>query len=139
MRGSPVVVVAVFQRLKDAGLSLRGYKCHIGLSQVCYLGHTLSCKGMMPDEGKVAAVRDRPIPKDAGEVRQFLGLASYYRRNVLHFADIAAPLPNLTQKDTLFTWSSECEAVFNILKEKLTQTPILAYPKFGPNAGIFTL
>ena len=72
-------------------------------------------------------------------MRQFLGLASYNKRNVLHFADIAAPLPNLTQKDTLFTWSSECEAVFNILKEKLTQTPILAYPKFGPNVGIFTL
>ena len=95
-----------------------------------------SSKGMMPDDRKVAAVRDWPIPKDAGKVRQFLGLASYYRRYVLHFADIAAPLHNLTQKDTLFTWSSECEAAFNILKEKLTQTPILAYPKFGPNADV---
>ena len=89
-------LTAVFQRLKDAGLSLRGNKCHIGLSQVRYLGHTFSSKGMMPDDRKVAAVRDWPIPKDAGKVHQFLGLASYYRRYVLHFADIAAPLHNLT-------------------------------------------
>ncbi|KAL5496265.1 hypothetical protein EMCRGX_G012510 [Ephydatia muelleri] len=107
-------LTAVFQRLKDAGLSLRGNKCHIGLSQVRYLGHTFSSKGMMPDDRKVAAVRDWPIPKDAGKVHQFLGLASYYRRYVLHFADIAAPLHNLTPYS------------HGLLS-------------FGPNAGIFTL
>ena len=135
-------LMAVFQCLKDAGLSLRGNKCHIrsftGTCTVCYHGHTFSSKGMMPDDRKVVAVRNWPIAKDAGEVRQFLGLASYYRRYVLHFADMAAPLHNLTQKDSLFTLvSSSVRAAFNILKEKLTQTPILAYPKSGPNAGIF--
>ena len=77
-------LTAVFQRLKDAELSLRGNKCHIGLSQVCYLGHTFSSKRMMPDDRKVAAVSDWPILKDAGEVRKFLGLASYYRCYLLH-------------------------------------------------------
>ena len=58
---------------------------------------------------------------------------------MLGFADLAASLHIVTQKDTLFTGSSECDAPFNMLKEKLTQTPILVYPKFGPDAGIFTL
>ena len=58
---------------------------------------------LKPDDRKVVAVRDWPIAKDAGEMRQFLGLASYKGRYVLHFADIAGPLHNLTQKDTLFT------------------------------------
>lgn len=132
-------LTAVFQCLKDAGLSLRGNRCHIGLSKVCYLEHIFSAKGMMPDDRKVSVVRDWPISKDAGEVHQFLGLASYYRHNVLNITDIAAPLHNMTQRDTMFKWSPECDTAFNMLKEKLTETPILAYPKFGPDAGIFTL
>ena len=74
----------------------------------------------MPDDRKVAVVRDWPIPKDGGEVRPSLGMASYYRCYVPHFADLAAPFHILTQKDTLFTWSTECDAAFNMLKEKLT-------------------
>ena len=44
--------------------------------------------------------------KDATEVCQFLGLASYYRRYVLKFAEIACPLNNLIQKGMPFLWSS---------------------------------
>ena len=48
--------------------------------------------GMVPDANKIAAVRDWPTPKDVSEVRQFIGLASYYRRYVKGFADIATPI-----------------------------------------------
>ena len=52
---------------------------------------------MRPDEKKIAAVKDWHTPKDE-EVRQFLGLASYYRRSALKFDEIACPLNNLMQK-----------------------------------------
>ena len=66
-----------FQRIKEAGLTLKGCKCHIGKDEVIYLEHVFSANGMRPDE-KIAAVKDWPTPKDATEIRQFLGLASYY-------------------------------------------------------------
>ena len=66
----------VFHRLREAGLTLRGQKCHIGLSQVSYLGHIFSANGVAPDKEKVRAVQDWPIPKDVIALRQFLGLAS---------------------------------------------------------------
>ena len=72
---------------------------------------------MRPDEKKIAAVKDWPTPKDAIEVRQFLGLASFYRRYVLKFAEIACPLNNLMQKGIPFLWSSDCEQAFLTLKE----------------------
>ena len=78
-------------------------------------------------------------PKDATEVRQFLGLASYYRRYVLKFAEIVCPLNNLMQKGMPFLWSSDCEQAFLSLKEKLIQAPVLACPKLGANASTFTL
>ena len=92
---------------------------------------------MRPDEKKIAAVKDWPTPKDATEVCQFLGLASYYRRSVLKFAEIACPLNNLMQKEKPLLWSSE--QAFLTLKEKLIQAPVLAYPKHGANARTFTL
>ena len=130
---------AVFQRLKNAGLTLRGRKCHIGMSQVCYLGHVFSATGMTPDQRKVHAVAAWPVPDNATAVRRFLGLASYYRRYISHFADIAKPLHNLTQKNTPFDWTKECDETFHALKQKLVQAPILTYPKFHSTASILVL
>ena len=129
----------VFQRLQGAGLTLRGSKCHIGVSKVCYLGHIFDYNGMHPDPCKVSCVQDWPTPTNATTLKQFLGLASYYRRYVEKFADIAAPLHNLTKKDVSFSWSSECTKAFVELKSRLTQAPILAFPQFMADAAPFLL
>ncbi|KAL5479377.1 hypothetical protein EMCRGX_G022895 [Ephydatia muelleri] len=127
------------QRLGQAGLTLRGSKCQIGVAQVVYLGHVFSAEGMIPDNSKVQAVQEWPRPRDATEVRQFIGLASYYRRYIQHFADIARPLHRLTQKDATYCWSEECEQAFRNLKTKLTEAPILAYPRFDKEASPLVL
>ncbi|KAL5491894.1 hypothetical protein EMCRGX_G017263 [Ephydatia muelleri] len=111
---------AVFSRLKNAGLTLRGSKCHIGHDKVYYLGHVFSEQGMRPDEGKVRVVKEWPTPNNPSEVRQFLGLASYYRR-------------------CFFSLDVRMRPCFNLLKEKLTQAPILVYPQFGSEATPFIL
>ncbi|KAL5502764.1 hypothetical protein EMCRGX_G009585, partial [Ephydatia muelleri] len=127
------------QRLRQAGLTLHGSKCQIGVAQVVYLGHVFSAEGITPDNSKVQAVQEWPRPRDATEVRQFIGLASYYRRYIQHFADIARPLHRLTQKDATYCWSEECEQAFRNLKTKLTEAPILAYPRFDKEASPLVL
>ena len=109
----------VFDRLKEANLSLRGSKCHIAMSKVSYLGHVFSSAGMSPDQQKVAAVSEWRTATSVEEVQKFIGLASYYRQYIQGFSDIAKPLHNLTLKQARFIWSDECDEAFNTLKTKL--------------------
>ena len=66
-------------------------------------------------------------PKSAMEIKQFLGLAGYYCKFVPRFLDLLRPLTRLTQKDVLFEWTKECQAVFQMLKNALCEHPILWY------------
>lgn len=104
----------IFHRLREAGLTLRGQKCHIGLSEVQYLGHTFSAKGVAPNDKKVQAVQDRPAPADVTALCSFLGLVSYYCRYIPHCADVAASLYHLTQEGVTFVWEAECEQAFQL-------------------------
>ena len=129
----------LFQRMSNAGLTFRGSKCHIGLSSVTYLGHVFSSTGMSPDPEKVSAIRTWATPADVSPLRSFLGLASYYRRYIHQFADIAAPLYQLTNKGTPFAWDQSCELAFARLKNVLMCAPILKYPDFSATAKTFQL
>ncbi|GKB43670.1 putative reverse transcriptase domain-containing protein [Tanacetum coccineum] len=69
------------------------------------------------------------IPKSATEIRQFLGLAGYYRRFIEGFSKIAKPMTKLTQKKVKFDWSDKAETSFQLIKHKLCSAPILALPE----------
>ncbi|GJW33259.1 putative reverse transcriptase domain-containing protein [Tanacetum coccineum] len=72
-------------------------------------------------------------PKTPMEIRQFLGLARYYRRFIEGFSKIAKPMTKLTQKKVAFEWGDKQEAAFQTLKNKLCSTPILALPQGAEN------
>ncbi|KAL5483656.1 hypothetical protein EMCRGX_G020059 [Ephydatia muelleri] len=98
--GSIVVVVSpLIALMKDQVAALNAK----GVPAAYLSSDTKDRSGVTPDREKVKAVEEWPIPQNATEVRQFLGLASYYRRFIQNFANVAAPLHNLTQKDVVFS------------------------------------
>ena len=68
----------VFKHLKEAGLTLRDKKCHIGLTQMTYLGHVFSAKGMSPDPRKTQAIvewlRQRLVHVFVGSIPKITGV-----------------------------------------------------------------
>ena len=62
------------------------------------------------------------------QIRQFLGLAGYYRRFIPDFSKIAQPMTKLLQKEAKFDWSLACGEAFQALKTFLTTAPMLAQP-----------
>ncbi len=83
---------------------------------------------MATDPEKIEAVKSWPVPQNVSQVRSFLGTCSYYRKFIRGYANIAKPLHVLTEKNRLFTWSTEAQEAFEILKAALVSSPILAYP-----------
>ncbi len=119
---------AVLDRLRHARLKLKPSKCHLFQKSVAYLGHIVSSEGVATDPEKVKAVAEWPTPKCVRDVRSFLGLASYYRKFIRRFAEIASPLHALTEKSREFAWTESCQGAFDELKDRLQSAPILSYP-----------
>jgi hypothetical protein len=76
------------------------------------------------DIGKAQAVIVWPIPRLVRTLRGFLGLAGCYRKFILNFGSIGAPLTQLLKKEG-FSWSPDAEAAFFQLKDALTMTTVL--------------
>ncbi|GKF90896.1 putative reverse transcriptase domain-containing protein, partial [Tanacetum coccineum] len=85
--------------------------------------------GIHVDPTKIKSIKDWASPKSPTEIRQFLGLAGYYRRFIEGFSKIAKPMTKLTQKKVKFVWGDKQEAAFQLLKQKLCSALILALPK----------
>ncbi|GJW87587.1 putative reverse transcriptase domain-containing protein [Tanacetum coccineum] len=89
------------------------------------------------DPAKIESIKDWASPKTPTEIRQFLGLAGYYRRFIEGFSKIAKPMTKLTQKKVAFEWGDKQEAAFQTLKTKLCSAPILALPQGAENFIVY--
>ena len=119
---------AVFGRLRAANLKLKPSKCKLFQLKVKFLGSIVSANGIEPDPDKLKAIDEWPVPKNLTELRAFVGLASYYRRHVEGFSDLAKPLSELTRKNQPFIWGPDQQQAFEILKNRLMNYPVLAPP-----------
>lgn len=122
----------VLERFRKNKLYINPSKSNFNRSEVDFLGMRVSSKGILPSCEKVKAVQDWPQPTNVQEIRQFVGLASHYRRFIRNFSSIAAPLTELTKgtgpKRREINWSNKCQEAFETLKNSLINAPVLQAP-----------
>ncbi|GKA64815.1 putative reverse transcriptase domain-containing protein [Tanacetum coccineum] len=119
----------ILELLKKEELYAKFSKCEFWIPKVQFLGHVIDSQGIHVDPAKIESIKDWASPKSPTEIRQFLGLAGYYRRFIEGFSKIAKPMTKLTQKKVKFVWGDKQEAAFQLLKKKLCSAPILALPE----------
>ncbi|WVZ97174.1 hypothetical protein U9M48_042729, partial [Paspalum notatum var. saurae] len=127
----------VLSRLREHKLYAKFSKCAFWLTEVAFLGHILSAKGVAVDPSKVKDVLNWKQPQSVTEIRSFLGLAGYYRRFIKDFSRISKPMTALTQKNAKFAWSPKCEEAFGTLKKLLTSAPVLAQPDITKSFDVY--
>ena len=128
----------VFSCLQEAGLKMKHSKCDFFKSKIHYLGHLISLEGIRPLPNKLDCIKHMPVPKDAKEIKQFLGLTGYYRKFVPRFADISRPLTTLTKKDRKFEWTPACQKSFKLLEKTLCGEPVLKYADTSKPYTLYT-
>jgi hypothetical protein len=95
------------------------------------LGFVISANELKMDPEKVNVIRNWPSPRNVFEVRSFHGLASFYRKFIRNFSEISAAMMDMVRKrHKVFRWTTEAERSFNLLKQKITEQPILVLPDF---------
>ncbi|KAJ9544791.1 hypothetical protein OSB04_024498 [Centaurea solstitialis] len=127
----------ILELLKAEKLYDKFSKCEFWIREVHFLGHVVNKEGIHVDPAKIEAIKKWEAPKTPTEIRQFLGLAVYYRRFIANFSRIAQPLTTLTQKDKKFIWGEKQEEAFQLLKHKLCNAPILALPEGTDNFVVY--
>jgi hypothetical protein len=118
----------ILQRLTDHRLYAKFSKCEFWLDIVKFLDHTISSNGISVDPSKVQEVLDWKPPTSVHQIRNFLGLAGYYRRFIPDFSRIAKPITELLKKGVKFSWNEKFEEAFHTLRAHLTTAPVLAQP-----------
>lgn len=114
---------------------------HLFRKEISYLGYTVSATGVSTSQDKIRVVQEWPTPKTVKDLSSFLGFASYYRRFVHHFAQVAKPLYELiseankekgSNRNGLLQslWNQKSEDAFRELKDRLTPSSFLCYADF---------
>nr|GEV14673.1 hypothetical protein [Tanacetum cinerariifolium] len=109
----------------------RTVACPLACREGIVLCHKILKSGIEIDRAKVDVIAKLPHPTTVRGVRSFLGHAGFYRRFIQDFSKIARPMTHLLEKETPFVFSKECVDAFNILKNKLTEAPILVVPDWN--------
>ena len=127
-----VLVQKVLEKLKKANLCVAINKSRFHVKKVEYLGYIISDEGIELSPEKVKAVENwnPPNPNATSAIKwaqEFLGFANFYRRFIEGFSKIAKLITDLTKKEHVYQWDSNCQKAFDILKTKFTEAPILAH------------
>src|ERR1044072_6892202 len=130
-------VERVFRLIQQAILQIKIKKCKFFQKEIKFLGHKISQEGISTDPEKIEVMQNLPTPKNLRDVQSVLGLFQYYKNFVKDFARIAAPIYLALKKDQ-FQWGPEQDKAFNVLKQKMTEAPILAYPDYDKEFILYT-
>lgn len=121
----------ILKRCEEANLVHNWEKCHFMVKEGIVLGHKVSRAGLEVDKAKIEVIAKLPPPTNIKGIRSFLGHAGFYHRFIKYFSKITKPLTKLLEKDVPFEFNEECVKAFELLKEKLTCTPIIASPNWN--------
>lgn len=124
-------LTGLFDRFKKFGLKVSPEKTKLGEREVKFMGHIVSEAGVRPNEERVKAIKEIPVPKNVKEIRTFLGMMGYYRRFISNFADITEPLTAMLKKgERVKVTPATMESVAKC-KTALCSAPVLRFPNFG--------
>ncbi|MCG8047630.1 MAG: RNase H-like domain-containing protein [Candidatus Thiodiazotropha endolucinida] len=117
----------VLNRIREYNMKLNRDKCEFRKSSISYVGHILTGQGIKPDPEKVRAVKEMMPPTDVKGLQTYMGFVNYLAKFIPNMSEITAPLRQLLENTTQWHWDSPQQNAFDLLKEKVTNAPVLRF------------
>jgi hypothetical protein len=129
--------MAIIDRCNQVNLRIKPKFDKIGHSEMRCLGHVVNAAGIAIDPSKMKAIQDWPLPATCKDLASFLGLCSFVRAHVRHYAELTGPLEEAKMHEPL-VHTEETVRCFETLKQALVNSPILSYPDYDKPFHIAT-
>ena len=121
-------LTSVMDRLEQYGMKLKPKKCQLLKSSVIFLGKCVSSEGVQVPTHDIDRVVNWTRPACKRDVQSFIGVMNFHRDHIPSFATIAKPLYDVMSPKSTFEWTADQQQAFDLLKQKMTTAPVLAYP-----------
>jgi len=123
----------LFQLLQQFGVAINTTKCVFRVSEVSFLGHRISRKGLTPSPQKVETIVKFPEPKDIKGLRRVLGMINFYHRFLPNIANTQVPLQEILKgqkkgSQSSVDWTTNRKTAFKKAKDELANATLLAFP-----------
>ena len=120
-------LVAFLERCDTRGVRMNADKVKLRMTEVPFIGHVATDKGLCADPAKVRAIIEMPPPENVASVQRLLGMVQYLFKFLPHLSDISKPLRVLTLQDAEWSWEEPQRSAFERLKTAVASTPVLRY------------
>ena len=131
----------VLRRLSECGITVNPDKCSFGLSEVEYVGHTISGEGIHFTREKLDSVNCFVLPRTQKDMKQFLGLVNYFRDHMRGASVLMQPLHELVRNyhpKRVIEYSRETLRSFELVKEAIDRCPMLYFLDDCSEVRLFT-
>ena len=125
----------IIERLSSVGIHIKPSSINLCNSEMVILGHLIDEQGIHLDPSKVKAFEAWTQPTTGQDLGTALGLATFLRTHIRHFADISASLEPL-KKEKIIKWTAQTTSDWNLLKHAITHAPYLKWPTPGAPLAI---
>lgn len=103
-------LIETLERLQQYNFHINIKKCDFFKEEIAYLGYIVKNNTIKKDPRKVEAILEAPSPKNVDELRQFLGMITYYARFIPKLSMITYPLRCLLRQNCQWKWDATCES-----------------------------
>ena len=128
---------AIIDRLNSVNLRIKPSSVNLGNYQIKLLGHLITPFGIGLDPEKQHIMMQWPKPSTGSELASFLGLGTFLRDHIRHYADITAPFEKL-KRNANIEWTALLEQQWSVVKRAFATAPFLKFPDFNKRFVIAT-
>ena len=126
-----VALDGFFQRLTKYKLKLKITKCDFLCTEIDFVGHHVTTKGVRPKKKYVKEVLQMKHPRNKAEIIRYCGVVGWLSKYIPRLKHYLAPIAKQKKKRFTYNWTPECQQAFLQIQHLIDKCDMLHHPDFN--------